>query len=277
MKIKVVSLKTAVATGVYYLAIVALLVLLAMIVLRFVFSPPCSIIGKNECVVDGWSVAGLAGTILAVAATLLAVLGAVAVAYWWLNLNEKVDQRVNEQIKTAIDQALKEQEEKISEQTNRLLAEQEKKFEESFSKIHKDVDILKELASNIEARLQSTKKDLIIAITQLDPWIIESWASDEMLLNPSSEVAVRMVRRYLQFVDGFFPSDPNDTSAIAKHTESLKNRSAPYQTPLGYWQKALDWQRMINTELQPNQAKFAEDEIEKRRPLIEAWKKQSGL
>jgi len=61
MKIKVLSLntKTALATAVYYLAIVVLLVLLGMVVLRFVFSPPCSIIAENECMVDGWSVAGL--------------------------------------------------------------------------------------------------------------------------------------------------------------------------------------------------------------------------
>src|SRR2546423_15146969 len=129
MKIKVLSLdtKTATATAVYYLAIVALLVLLGAIVLRFVFAPPCSIIGKNECVVDGWSVAGLAGTVLAVAATLLAILGAIAVAYWWTNLNTKVDERVV--------QALKEQEKKISEQTAHLLKEHEEKFEEAFSTI----------------------------------------------------------------------------------------------------------------------------------------------
>src|SRR6266851_261167 len=174
MKIKVLSLntKTALATAVYYLAIVVLLVLLGMVVLRFVFSPPCSIIAKNECVIDGWSVAGLAGTVLAVAATLLAVLGAIAVAYWWLNLNEKVDQRVNEQVKAAIDQALTEQEEKIGEQTTRLLKEQEKKFEETSTSIRKDVDALKGLASDIEHKVQWSIEQLIIAITQLDPWII---------------------------------------------------------------------------------------------------------
>jgi len=234
MKIKVLSLnaKTALATAVYYLAIVVLLVLLGMIVLRFVFSPPCSIIAKNECVVDGWSVAGLAGTVLAVAATLLAVLGAIAVAYWWLSLNEKVDRRVDEQIKTAIDQALKEQEKKISDQTTHLLQEQEKKFGETFSNTQKEMDTLKELASDIERRVEGSIEQLIIAITQLDPWIIEQWASEYMLLSPSSGVAARMVRRYLQFVDGFFPSDPNDVSAITKHLESLKNRSAPSQNPI---------------------------------------------
>jgi len=279
MKIKVLSLntKTAMATSVYYLAIVALLVLLGTIVLRFVFSPPCSTIGKNECIIDGWSVAGLAGTVLAVAATLLAILGAVAVAAWWTGLNEKVDQRVDEQINTAIDLALKEQEKKISEQTTLLLEGQEEKFEKSFSQMQVRLESLAEHASNTEKRFQLIKKDLIIAMTQLDPWLIEQWASEEILLNPLSEVGVRMVRKYLQFVDGFFPIDPNDLTAVLDYTRSLKNKSAPYDTPLGYWQKALEWQNMIHSNLNPDFGKVAEQFIEKRRPLIEAWKKQRGL
>jgi hypothetical protein len=279
MKIKVLSLniKTALATAVYYLAIVALLVLLGAILFKFAFSPPCSFIAKNECMVDGWSVAGLAGTVLAVAATLLAVLGAVAVAYWWLNLNEKVDRRVDEQIKIAIDRALQEQEEKISEQTAHLLTDQERKFDETSSNIRKDVDALKELASDIEKKVQWSIDQLVIAITQLDPWTIELWATEYMTMNPSSEVAVRMVRKYLQFVDGFFPNDPNDLSAVLDFTKSLKNKSAPYDTPLGYWQKALDWQKTIRLDLNPEGAGIVAQFIEYRRANIEAWKKQRGL
>ncbi|MFL5588721.1 MAG: hypothetical protein ACJ8DI_13860 [Ktedonobacteraceae bacterium] len=274
MKIKVLSLdtKTATATAVYYLAIVALLVLLGAIVLRFVFAPPCSIIGKNECVVDGWSVAGLAGTVLAVAATLLAILGAVAVAYWWTNLNTKVDQRVDERVV----QGLQEQEKKISEQTAHLLKEQEEKFEKAFSKMRDEMDTLNDQASNLEHKLQSIKRDLIIAMTQLAPWDIESWASDEMLLNPSSEVAARMVRKYLEYVDAFFPDDPISTAAIAKYGTNLENISAPYLTPLGYWQKALDWQKRINPQLQSDHAEAVKLWIEKRRPLMEAWQKQQS-
>jgi len=274
MKIKVLSLKTktAVYIAVYYLAIVALLALLGTIVLRLVLSPPCSIIGKNECIVDGWSVAGLAGTILAVAATLLAVLGAVAVAYWWLNLNEKVDRRVDEQIKKEIDQALQEQETKLKEQTARLLDEQKGKFQETFSTMQKDVDALKNLASDIENRVQESIDQLIIAFTQLDPWIIEKWAVEYAALHPLSGVAVRMVRRYLQFVDGFFPSDPNNPSATINHLANLKNRSAPYLNPIGYWDSALKWQKEI---VQQTQAEVARREIEKRRANMETWKKQS--
>ncbi len=271
--IKTVHLKTAVATAIYYLAILALVAFLGVVVIKLVIWPPCSITTRNECVVDGWSIAGLAGAVLGVGATVLAILGAVAVAYWWTNLNEKVDRRVDEQIKTAIDQSLKEQEEKISERTTLLLKKQEEKFEESLLKLRNDTITLGELAANIERRLQATRKDLIIAMTQLDPWMIESWATDEMAVNPSSEVGVRMVRKYLQYVDGFFPSDPNDLHAVLDYTKSLQNKSAPYDTPLGYWQKALDWQKKIHPDVTPEFVKTAELWIEHRRPKIESWKK----
>jgi len=40
-----------------------------------------------------------------------------------------------------------------------------------------EMDTLKELASNVEKRVQSARRDLTIAMTQLDPWMIEPWAS----------------------------------------------------------------------------------------------------
>src|SRR5260370_35392933 len=127
MKIIGLRPKTAVATAVYYLAILALVTLLGVIIVKLVIWPPCSITSRNACVVDGWSVAGLAGAVLGVGATVLAILGAVSVAYWWANLNERVDQRVGERG----DQALKEQERKRSEETTHLLREQEQKFKKA--------------------------------------------------------------------------------------------------------------------------------------------------
>ncbi|HVB26054.1 MAG TPA: hypothetical protein VNG51_29205 [Ktedonobacteraceae bacterium] len=273
MKIKVLSLETkpAIYIAVYYLAIFALLALLGTIVLRFVFSPPCSVIGKNECIVDGWSVAGLASTVLAVAATLLAILGAIAVAGWWLNLNDKVDRRVDEQAKKAIDQAYQEQVKEISQQTTQLLEEQKKRFEAILSTQQKDMDNLKALTSNIENSAQEAIKQLVIAMTQQYPWIVETWAIEYIAIYPTSEVAARMMRRYLQIVDGFFSNDQKDVSA---HLETLKNISAPYDTPIGYWNKALEWQKMIRNK---QQAEVMSDELGKRRANIEAWKLQHNI
>ncbi len=64
------------------------------------FWPPCTPTGTKDttCIVDGWSVAGLAATITGLAGTVLALLGAFAVAAWWTNLDARVEQHVNEKV-----------------------------------------------------------------------------------------------------------------------------------------------------------------------------------
>lgn len=271
MKIKALSPKILA----YYLALATLAILVIVIVIKLMFLPPCVPVSpKNDCAVDSWSIAGLAATILGVGAAILTLLGAFAVAYWWANLNQKVDQRVDEQVKKAIDQALQVQGEKISEQTALLLGEQEKKLRGIFSDTQKDMDALRNQASTIENRVLWSIKQLIIAMTQLDPWMIEPWASQYQATDPSSEVAVRMVLSYLRIVDGFFPTDPYDISAIGEYQEGLRHRSAPAQDPVAYWNNALIWQRQIEPQLQPTHAETARRQIEKRRPLIETWMKQ---
>src|ERR1700730_3313962 len=50
--------------------------------------PPCTSISTNICGVNDWPIAGLTATILGVAATVLAFLGAFAVAVFWKDLNQ---------------------------------------------------------------------------------------------------------------------------------------------------------------------------------------------
>src|SRR2546421_7010220 len=88
-----VEVKTILAIACYFAAIAFLIACTVGIIASLLFWPPCTHI-DNACVIEPWSVAGLAGTVLAVAATVLAVLGAVAVAAWWLSLNNIVTGRV---------------------------------------------------------------------------------------------------------------------------------------------------------------------------------------
>ena len=83
MQVKVVPLGSKAVT-VYYVALVVLAGLFLAFLGGMVWSisrlPPCTSISKDICGVNDWSIAGLAATILAVAATVLAFLGAFAVA-----------------------------------------------------------------------------------------------------------------------------------------------------------------------------------------------------
>lgn len=91
---KIPKTKTEFTIWVYCLAIILLASCSVVIVMKLIFWPPCTQSG-SICVIDGWSVAGLAGTILGVAATMLGILGAVAVAAWWVSLNDRVTDQVN--------------------------------------------------------------------------------------------------------------------------------------------------------------------------------------
>src|SRR6266700_1582778 len=126
-------MKTIFAIVCYCIAIGFLVACAAVIVVKLVFWPPCTQIG-NACVIDPWSTAGLAGTVLAVAATVLAILGAVSVAAWWTTLNTTVTERVKKlykkqqrEVNTQIDTLMKNQRDVSNARIDTLLTEQEKK------------------------------------------------------------------------------------------------------------------------------------------------------
>lgn len=136
--------KTIFVQVVYCLAIALLTACAVTIVVKLIFWPPCTDTGKN-CVIDPWSVAGLAGAVLGVAATLLAILGAVAVAAWWLELNKRVSNQVNKEVDAAnkllteqIEKAESEQvaslNDRMTEQVNRLYSKQAKEIETAILK-----------------------------------------------------------------------------------------------------------------------------------------------
>ena len=148
MKGKVVPIGSKAITT-YYVALGTLVALLVAIIIGILIStahlPPCTSIAQNICGVNDWSLAGLAAAILGVAATVLAFLGAFAVAVWWKELDVKVDARVNRlteesiklisanlqtQLQSYIDQRIQNLEDKlekrfsaIDEERKRLLSE----------------------------------------------------------------------------------------------------------------------------------------------------------
>jgi methyl-accepting chemotaxis protein len=122
------SLKTKIALAFYYIAVGFLVACAAVIVLKLIFWPPCTQIG-NTCAIDPWSTAGLAGTVLAVSATLLAILGAVAVAAWWTSLNDRVNEQVTKlyesqktEVDAQVDGVLTEQQQKVDERLDAFRA-----------------------------------------------------------------------------------------------------------------------------------------------------------
>jgi tetratricopeptide (TPR) repeat protein len=113
-------MKYRVAITAFYVAIIFLVIFSGVIVYRLMFLPPCTPTKDFSCLLDGASVAGLAATVLGVAAAILALLGAFAVAAWWTNLDERVNKQVTDLIKKDVAPQVKALESTITEANNQL-------------------------------------------------------------------------------------------------------------------------------------------------------------
>ena len=176
-------MKTWFALAFFYFVIGLLAACAIVIVAKLIFWPPCTQTG-NTCVVEPWSVAGLAGTVLAVSATVLAILGAVAVAAWWTSLNRLVTERVQtlyesqkKEVNTQVDHLLKEQQQKVGDQmalfqdklaearvsigqTLKLAEESSRLNKESKTSVDEMTEKLKSLEAGLDPLKESTKEQL---------------------------------------------------------------------------------------------------------------------
>jgi hypothetical protein len=167
-------------------------------------------------------------------------------------VNNQVEARTNE----LIEQRIADQEGKFQKQIadsvkafDTQIAENVKMFEERISQLEANfqaqiADNMSKVAAQISQlhnSFQFTRKELVIAAMIFPPWEIEEWANELLLLDPSSEVAVRMVMSYLNEVDCLLP-DP------AKPSKWKTLRFMPNNDPLYYWNKALEWQEVVKKQ-----------------------------
>ena len=82
---------------IFYIAIILLVLLSLAIAYKLVFLPSCIPTKDTPCpVIDSGSIAATAATVMGVAAAILALLGAFAVAAWWANIDERINNQVND-------------------------------------------------------------------------------------------------------------------------------------------------------------------------------------
>ncbi len=147
--------------------------------MKLLLFPPCTPTGANGslCTVDGWSIAGLAATVLGVAAAILTILGAFSVAYWWAELDKRVNKQVtqlfNEQ-KTAlndeVDDLLQQQKKKV----NDLLQTQTERIEDQGRQVDKTKRDLEQMREQIDSII-----NLTFSVASVNPpWVLEEWAKD---------------------------------------------------------------------------------------------------
>lgn len=192
-------MKTKIALAFYYLAVGFLVIVAGVIVLKLIFWPPCTQIGTT-CAVDPWSTAGLAGTMLAVSATVLAILGAVAVAAWWTSLNAIVTGRVKKLYKTQQNEVQKvvaaflaEQKQEVSDQLGRVQTSLQS-VEQRITAATTDIDELEKLTYDF---FDIAVDGIVLSL----PGALETWAQKVVALHKFPRVPLKMAERYLDVVE----------------------------------------------------------------------------
>ena len=249
----------------YYVAIVVLLLFVGVVVFRLLFGTPCTIVG-NYCVGDGWTIAGLAGTILGVSAAILGILGAFAVAAWWTGLDDRVSKQV--------DSILKKQEENLSKRIDEIVYRQEGKvdgLDKSIQLLSEDIESLRKEYSNVMKMAEDARKISIDAATFGRPWNIEPLALNAIHEYHMVDVAVKMVHKYLEYVDGFLSRSGGGTG---QYMSSLKESGAPSASFQYFWDAALRWRDEVNSFSveHPEIVKQINDQIESYRQRLDKLK-----
>ena len=127
----------------------------AIIAYRLLFLPPCTPTKNFSCpVVDSWSIAGLAATVMGVAAAILALLGSFAVAAWWVNLDERVNKQVNDIFTKQLAPG-------VNQQVNALLHDQS-------VKVDAQVKTLQDTIAEASQKLQNFAQVQDATIQQID-------------------------------------------------------------------------------------------------------------
>ncbi|GHO82511.1 hypothetical protein [Dictyobacter formicarum] len=122
--------------------------------------------------------------------------------------------------------------------------------------------------TQLNGSFQFIRKELVIAAMISPPWEVEEWATELLALDPSSEVAVRMVMSYLEEVDYFLP-DPSKPSKWKTLRIMPDGTDALY-----YWNKALEWQQIVKNQNIPAYLSTSEWNVNQRRARVEEYEKQ---
>ncbi len=257
----------------FYIFIAVLILFFVVVTLKIAFSPVCSADAQHVCVIDTWSIAGLTAAVFGIAAALLTFLGAFAVAYWWANLDQKVNAQVETRTNELIKQRIQDQEVKFQAQIEsnvKAFETQIAQLETNFqAQIENNVKTLDTQIARLDGSFQFLRKEQVIAAMYFPVWEIEDWAHELLAVDPSSEVSVRMVINYLNEVDYFLP----DPSKPSRH-KTL--RLMPEEDVLYYWNKALEWRVNVKQQNIPAYIDSADWQINQRRPRVEAYEKQKA-
>lgn len=280
-------MKTWYAIALYVFVLILLAACTAIIVFKLLLVPPCVPTGPNGslCVADGWSIAGLAATVLGVGAAILTILGAFSVAYWWAELDKRVNSQVKilfEAEKEALHKSvekllddqktiingemgalLKDQKTTIGNELEDALKAQKTKFDEALQAqltvLKNNNDLLKVQGEKIaeqERQLSHFDKDLnqmqaladtIIDLTLSVAAIIPPWQRESWARDVSDRFKTAEIPKHMAL--GYLAVVGNFLTQPPNNfiffTRDLKAKNAPSDSLVYYWDKAHEWEQIL--------------------------------
>jgi hypothetical protein len=127
--------------------------------------------------------------VLAVAATVLAILGAVSVAAWWASLNNTVTGRVKklykkqqQEVNTQVDKMLVSQRDSSDKRIGKLLAEQQEKADKQLAAFETSLDVIRKDLRSVQSYTEQVRSAARRAV--------ESYAQQEALLKRTDDKAM---------------------------------------------------------------------------------------
>lgn len=268
-------------TFAYFLAIVMLILFVGVVIYRLLFGSPCTMVG-NYCVGDGWTIAGLAATILGVSATVLGILGAFALAAWWTDLDKKVHTQVDtsmnvreETLNKRVDDILAKQEAQINAQFQVVLTNFSDRIAHDFAEseqvvgaISREIIRLRKEYEDINRMADNARKIAIDAATFGNPWVVEPWALNAVHEHGMVDVAVKMVDKYLEYIEGFLSATMAEKGP---YMSSLTKSGAPSSSFPWFWDNVTRWQKEVNSfsSEHPEIVKQVNDKVESYQKRID--------
>jgi hypothetical protein len=251
----------------YYFAIFVLILFVGVVGYKLLFGTPCTIVG-NYCVGDGWSIAGLA-------ATVLGILGAFALAAWWTDLDGKVREQVNVNMKHREEALNKRTDEilaKLATNINKDILDLFTSFSERITQDFSESEhVVKTLDTEIKTlrieyedikKMADNARKLAVDIATLgnqsnDEWVLSNAANQYHMV----DIAVNMVTKYLIYIDIYLFADESEKENFLLF---LKTSGVNYTDLHQIWERVLFWQKQVNnfsTE-HPDIVKQINDKVE---------------
>lgn len=248
---------------------VVLLGLLIAIIVKILSLPICTAVGQSPCSIDGWSLAGMAGTVLGIGAALLTILVGLAAIAWLAKLDQRIDLRVEARVGERMDELRQEQEEALTKHFDGVFQERWKPFDEAQIKMRGEIATF------------NSQIDLLLDIAMRpDLEDVEAFADEWWDLNSRTQLAqqliLHLILRYTKMID-----------KLTGHTTRVNNATVTPEKMLAFavnWNEkleALDHQVNppgLDTSKQDSvtigNVIAARGMILRHAPLVEEWKTQ---